>query len=225
MIEIKGLHDGILLIPYLVLSKGSTAIIGPNASGKTTFLELCAGLRSPQEGTITIDRMPPSTLDIGWVDEFPDRTLLFNNVFEEIAAPLRFRFIPCGNIAEMVIKIAKRLGIKHLLPRPTIDLSAGEKTLVSLAAAIIASPIALILDEFDSHLDLASRVNAESIIQSSSSRYILFCTQQMDAAAQADTVIYLNSGRVAYQGRPNEVFSSLKNSCFYPFMWRLTGCN
>lgn len=225
MIEIREVYDGILSIPHLSLPEGSTAVIGPNASGKTTFLELIAGLRTPQQGTITIDGKLPSAHNLGWVGEFPDCTLLFNRVFDEIAAPLRFRFVPCSDIAGRVTDIANQFGIEHLLQRQTSDLSAGEKTLVSLSAALIASPVALILDEFDSHLDLATRITVEAIIQSSCSRYILFCTQHMDAAAQANTIIYFNSGRVEFKGHPQEVFSSLKDSCFYPLMWRLTGCS
>ena len=95
MITIENLRYRTLSIEDLRIAPGITSVIGPNGSGKTTLLKLLAGIAVPDAGTILIDGMPPRNAEIGWVNEFPDRNILFGNAFEEIASPLRFRHLPC----------------------------------------------------------------------------------------------------------------------------------
>ncbi len=156
-----------LAIDALTIKPGITTIIGANGSGKTTFLKLCAGIAVPDSGTLLIDDVPPRETEIGWVNEFPDRNILFVNVFDEIASPLRFRRIPCDEIDSNVRACAETMGITHLLKRAVRELSGGEKVLVSLAAALVHHPKVLVLDEYDSHLDAHSLAKIEQGIRTS----------------------------------------------------------
>jgi energy-coupling factor transport system ATP-binding protein len=221
MIIIENLHYRNLTIDGRTIEPGITTIIGANGSGKTTFLKICAGIIVPDSGTIMVDDAPPRQTDIGWVNEYPDRNLLFVNVSDEIASPLRFRHDSCDSVDSAMKSCAETLGITHLLKRAVRELSGGEKILVSLAAALIHHPKVLVLDEYDSHLDAHFKEKNEQIIRSSGAEYIIRCTQQMDTAIQSDRILFFDSGRVIHDGTPHDVFSFLKGTSYYPLLW---GC-
>ncbi|HZD44243.1 MAG TPA: ATP-binding cassette domain-containing protein, partial [Methanomicrobiales archaeon] len=90
MITLTDIQHRILEIPRLEIGNGLTALIGPNGSGKTTLLEICAGMTLPERGSIRLDGLSPRECTVGWVGEYPDRNMLFDRVYDEIASPLRF---------------------------------------------------------------------------------------------------------------------------------------
>jgi len=224
MIELEGIHHHILAIPHLSLEEGKTAVIGANGSGKTTLLELCAGMNLPHRGCILIDGAGPRSCEVGWVCEFPDRNLLFERVVDEIASPLRFNFVEESIIGERVALISEQLAISHLLGSRTHDLSGGEKALVSLATASIMNPHVLVIDEADSHLDAGAAARMYDLVDRVGAPYMLYCTQDMQRAAAADRVLFLKEGGVEAYGPPDSVFSALRDTCFYPPLWRLDQC-
>ncbi|OPY37712.1 MAG: Trehalose/maltose import ATP-binding protein MalK [Methanoregula sp. PtaU1.Bin051] len=222
MIEITGLRHRTLTINHLTITPGRTFLIGPNGSGKTTLLRLISGIDEPESGTIIIDGNVPRMVETGWVNEYPDRNILFSQVYDEIAAAPRFAHLSCPDTETQVLDLSFRIGLKHILRRNVRDLSGGEKVLVAIAAAIISRPALLVLDEYDSHLDPESCHQIDTILRSGEMRYIIGCTQHMDIAATGDHVIALERGRVAYTGSPSEVFRHYENTAFYPNSWRIT---
>jgi len=210
-----------LAIDSLEIKPGITTIIGANGSGKTTFLKLCAGIATPDSGTLLIDGVPPRETETGWVNEFPDRNFLFVNVFDEIASPLRFRRIPCNENDSNVRACAETLGITYLLQRAVRELSGGEKVLVSLAAAMVHRPKVLVLDEYDSHLDSHYMAKIEQGIRTSRADYVIRCTQQMDTAICSDHLLFFDSSRITHAGPPQDFFPFLKGTAYYPLLW---GC-
>jgi energy-coupling factor transport system ATP-binding protein len=112
------------------------------------------------------------------------------------------------------------VGIANLRTRPMQDLSGGEKVLVALAAALVFRPQVLVLDEYDSHLDGNRAVEIARVIRKSSIPYIIHCTQDTEAAASGDSVIFLEDGKVRYAGTPGTVFASLAGTGYYPLSWR-----
>lgn len=220
MIEVRDLRYGSLHISTLDLPRGITTVIGRNGSGKTTLLRLCAGIAIPDAGTILIDGRSPRQAETGWINEFPDRNMLFSNVRDEIASPLRFRYADPDETDRSVQRIADRLGIRNLLSRSIQSLSGGEKVLVALAAALVADPEILILDEYDSHLDEQRCFQIERILSESGCDYILRCTQQMETAGKSDYLVMLENGRPVHTGVPQDVFPLLATTLFYPLSWR-----
>jgi energy-coupling factor transporter ATP-binding protein EcfA2 len=210
-----------LAIDALTINSGITTIIGANGSGKTTFLKLCAGIALPDSGTLMIDDALPRETETGWVNEFPDRNILFVNVFDEIASTLRFHRTPCDEIDSNVRACAETMGITHLLKKALRELSGGEKVLVSLAAALVHRPKVLVLDEYDSHLDARSLAKIEQGIRTSGAKYVIRCTQQMDTAINSDYLLFFDSGRITHAGPPDNIFPFLKGTAYYPLLW---GC-
>lgn len=221
MIEITRLRHHALAIDRLLIDGGVTGVIGANGSGKTTFLRLLAGIILPESGDIRIDGASPRETEVGWVNEYPDRNILFSRVYDEIASPLRFRHMPCPAIDAQVRAIAEAMKIDHLLERPVKEISGGEKVLVAITSAIIHRPRLLIQDEYDSHLDAARCAQIDELIGKSGTRYVIRCTQQMETAALCDHLIFINGGRIAASGVPQEVFESLQDTSFYPSSRRL----
>lgn len=220
MITFENIRFRDLAIASLTLAPGVTSLIGPNGAGKSTFLKLCAGIAEPETGTVRVDGRSPRETETGYVNEFPDRNLLFSTVQDELASPLRFRHAACTETAREVTGCAKLWGISSLLDRDVQDLSGGEKSLVALATACITRPRVLVLDEYDSHLDADRCAAVEQTLRASGAAYIIRCTQQMETAAGGDQILFLERGNVVHKGTPAAVFSSLSGTPFYPLSWR-----
>lgn len=220
MIGFENVRFRDLSVASLALPTGITTLIGPNGAGKSTFLKLCAGIAEPEEGTVTVDGRTPRQTEVGYVNEFPDRNLLFSTVNDELASPLRFRKMSCAETEREVGACSERWGIARLLGREVRDLSGGEKCLVALATACIARPHLLVLDEYDSHLDAGRCAAAERILRSSGAAYIIRCTQQMETAAESDQILYIEGGSIVHTGTPAAVFGQLSGTPFYPLSWR-----
>lgn len=220
MITAENIRYRTIDIDHLHIAPGITSVIGPNGSGKTTLLKLLAGIAVPDAGTILIDGIQPRNAEIGWVNEFPDRNILFGSVFEEIASPLRFRHLPCSEIEQRVELSMKSMGITYLAARPVRELSGGEKVLVALAAALISRPQVLVLDEYDSHLDATRAGEIVRIIRKSGIPTVIHCTQDCEAAASTDSTIFLETGKILHSGKPEDVFALLAGTAYYPLSWR-----
>ncbi len=216
MIELSGIRHTNLDISSLRIPPGTTSVIGPNGSGKTMLLKLLAGITLPQSGTVFIDGLHPREIETGWVNEFPDRNILFGTVFDEVASSLRFRHLPDKDVERTVEILLDSMGISPLTDRPVYDLSGGEKVLVALAAALVHTPRFLVLDECDSHLDNNRARQIERIVQERRIPYVIWCTQQVESAIRSDHVIFLENGRVAFDGLPTDVFAQLHGTPFYP---------
>ena len=223
MIGIRGIRQGILEIDALEIPPGSTAVIGKNGSGKTTLLKILAGITKPGSGTVLVDGRNPGETDVGWLNEYPDKNMLFGRVSDEIASPLRFSGVPCDEVRERVRALSGRLGIMPLLVRNTRDLSGGEKVLAALATALITRPSVLVMDEVDSHLDERLRRLFTELPDFQDPQYRIWCTQDMELAARSDHLLVLDHGRVAGFGSPGTVFPGLAGGCLYPFSWRCAG--
>ena len=222
MIELSGLSYRLIMIDSLTIPPGITSVIGPNGSGKTTLLRLCSGIAVPEAGVIHIDGKTPRETDIGCVNEFPDKNILFSRVSDEIASALRFSHVPCDETDRAVKMIAHQMNITHLLERTIRELSGGEKVLVALASALVQHPKILVLDEYDSHLDETQCLHIEELIRSFRVPYVIRCTQQMETAARGDYLLVMENGRITFSGNPVEVFASLDQTPFFPLSWR---CN
>ncbi len=221
MIRVRGMRHHLIDIERLDVEGNRVALIGPNGAGKTTLLEVLAGMDRIREGSATVLGKSPHEVKVGWVGEFPDRTMLFSRVCDEVASSLRFTKVEQTEADRIVLEAMAMLGRPDLLKRYTRSLSGGEKALVAFAAAIVNSPDILILDEVDSHLDEATVKMIADAVQRSGIP-TLFCTQDMDRAATADHVIFLRDGKVEFSGPPAEVFGQLQDGCFYPSLWRLS---
>ncbi|MDD1656011.1 MAG: energy-coupling factor ABC transporter ATP-binding protein [Methanomicrobiales archaeon] len=220
MIRVEGLVHDSLAIPALEIPDGETAVIGPNGAGKTTLLRILSGITLPAQGSVRVDGIPPREREVGWVGEYPDRNFLFDRVRDEIASPLRFRHLPCGETDARVQEVAEMLGIARLRDRSVMALSGGEKVLVALAAALVSRPRLLLMDEVDSHLDPDTVLLMEAALRRAGCPAVIRVTAQMESALRASHLVFLQGGKVLHQGPPDRVFSALEDTAFLPPLWR-----
>ena len=149
----------------VVQDYSKVAVIGKSGCGKTTLLNIIAGLLSPDDGEIIYkdfsltsksNSKERSDFRFNHVGIIPQRLCLINeyNVFQNIAYPLRLKGVKDNKfIIDKVKDIANRLNIAELLNKKTSLLSTGQCQRVALARAIITSPPILLADEPTSALD------------------------------------------------------------------------
>lgn len=149
---------------------GSIAVItGPTGSGKSTILRGIAGLLSHVDGgeisgTLRVagtDRATAPPRDtarlIGVVLQNPRAAFATTRVRDEISLALDLRGVPSGTAGARVLEVAEGIGVSTLLDRNLSTLSAGEATLVAIAAAVVDHPVLLLVDEPLADLDTAAR--------------------------------------------------------------------
>ncbi len=156
MIAVEGLSirqgafalDG---VTFTVPTGGYAVLMGPTGGGKTTLLEVIAGLRRPAAGRVVlagrdVTAIPPAARNVGYVPQdgvlFPTMT-----VRENLAFALRVRAVSQKDIDARVTELAEQLGLTPLLPRRAVGLSGGEAQRVALGRALAFRPPVLLLDE------------------------------------------------------------------------------
>ena len=150
---------------------GLTALFGPSGAGKTSVLNMVAGLLKPDRGHIRIgDRtlfgegidLPPEARRVGYVFQdgrlFPHRRVRANLSYGLDLAPPGSRWMGLDEAARF-------LGIGHLLGRWPQSLSGGEAQRVAIGRALLAGPEILLMDEPLSSLDAARRGDIMVVIE------------------------------------------------------------
>ena len=196
------------------------AILGPNASGKSTLLTLIAGLNKPLSGRIEIDGVEVSQIDlrtraqqIALVQQ--ESELLFPlRVWEYVLQGRypygrRLRFESAEDCLHAGNALAQ-VGADALRDRWMDRLSGGEKQRVILARALAQRPSLLLLDEPTQHLDIGGKVELLRRLRrlADENRYaVLVVTHELDLAAEfCDRIVLLHKGKCLRVGKPAEVY-------------------
>ncbi|MBM3189576.1 MAG: ABC transporter ATP-binding protein, partial [Chloroflexi bacterium] len=192
------------------------AIVGRTGAGKTTLINLIAGLYRPEAGQIAIAGYAPHRLDpsdrrrlIGIV---PQNVQLFEGtVLENIT--LRDETIPL----EAVIGAAQTVGLHEAiealpdgygsrLGEGNGSLSYGQTQLLALARAIVTDPPLLLLDEPTSGLDaVTERAVYDAFRAAGRSRTILTISHRLSGVIDADQVHIMANGQIVQSGAPGEL--------------------
>ncbi len=192
-------------------------LFGPSGAGKTTILELIAGIKSGYDGRITIKGRPTEGMSI------QDRnvSMAFENyalyphlsVGENIAFPLRSPRAAKLSEAEIAKKVqwtADELGIGQLLDRRPLQLSGGQKQRVSLARALVRQADVYLLDEPIAHLDAklrsVARANLKAMARNLGATIVYVTHDFREALGLSDRVLMLNEGRVLQIAEPRTLY-------------------
>jgi len=197
-----------------------TALIGPNATGKSTFFKCVAGLLKIDATTITVTGENSSQLGRS---AWNRKVCYMPQAFSSNAALTVFDVILLArkNLAgwrvsdddvDVVAATLEKVSISHLSETFVGDLSGGQQQMVSIAQTLVRDPALFLLDEPTSALDLRHQLQIMSIIRDESrARNILSIVALHDlnlAARFADHVVLMRKGQVILSGTPQEVLSS-----------------
>lgn len=196
-------------VSFAVPRGSVTALLGGNGAGKTTTLSMILGLLLPSAGQISIlgvDMLRERHKVLPWMNfsspyvDLPHRLTVQQNL--TIYAELYSVPQPRMRIAEL----AHELDFEGLLRRPFGKLSAGQKTRVALAKALINRPMALLLDEPTASLDpdTAEWVRAWlSRYRDESGATILLASHNMiEVERICDNILMMRQGRIVDEGSP-----------------------
>jgi ABC-type nitrate/sulfonate/bicarbonate transport system ATPase subunit len=190
------IRDLIVNISFQVVPGMVTSLLGPSGAGKTTLLRIIAGLEKNYTGAVFIDDhrvlKPNLSAQLVFQDNrlLPWKTAKQNVEFGQIRRDRRL-FGPMD--AEGWLE---RLGLEDRVNAFPGEMSGGEQSRVALARALISSPAVLLLDEPLKNVDLSSRLELISLLQSLVEQFSLTVVMVShdvdDAALLSDEVIVLD---------------------------------
>lgn len=211
-----GKRRGVENLSLTIADKEFVAMFGPAGAGKTTTLNLIAGIVTPNQGTVKIggrdiDGLEPAERNVAMVFEsyalYPQLT-----VFDNMAFPLRspkFR-LPEDQVKERVTQYAKVMKIDHLLGRQITALSNGQRQRTALGRALVRKPDIFLLDEPLSHLDAKLRHSMRAELKEMRSQLgttTLYVTHDyLEAMSLGDRIVVINEGQTLQIGTPKEIY-------------------
>ena len=224
-------RDPVLRDVCLDLAPGEQVLVlGSSGAGKSTLLQLVSGVIphsvvATVDGTVTVggvDTRDTTVVElsrtVGLLAQDPASGVCLPTVEEEVALPLENRAVDPAAISGRIDTALAAAGVGHLRERRTARLSGGEGQRVALAAALVAEPAVLLLDEPTSMLDSAGVAAVRSAIASSVARYapaVILVEHRLDEfagragldALPGRSIVLDAAGAVAADGPTREVLS------------------
>jgi molybdate transport system ATP-binding protein len=198
---------------------GVTALFGPSGAGKTSLINMVAGLIRPDAGRISVNglclfdsqrriNLPPEKRRIGYVFQdgrlLPHLSVRANLTYGMHLTPADRRFVTFEAVVEL-------LGIGHLLSRRPAKLSGGEKQRVAIGRALLTSPAMLLMDEPLASLDASRKSEVLPFIMQLSREYaipILYVSHIMNEILNlADRLVIMDGGHVVAFGDLDDLLS------------------
>ena len=199
-------------------------ILGRTGCGKSTLIQIMAGLLTPTAGTVMLDgqdiharRYDRSILrrKVGIVFQYPECQLFETTVEKDVAFGLKHSGLSAAEKQARVRWALETVGFsfEKVHDQPPMGLSGGEKRRVAIAGVLAMRPQCIVLDEATAMLDPIGRSEVISTIERlnrDEGITVVLITHHMNEAEHADRVIVMNDGLVVMDGKPREVFTRKK---------------
>jgi molybdate transport system ATP-binding protein len=204
----------------------TTVLLGESGAGKSTVLQLLAGLQHPQQGHISFDPIiyfdseqkivvPPQERPFGYV--FQDYILFPHlTVFENVAFGLRAQRLPNHLIRS---RVSEALDLVHLVgydARKPAQLSGGQQQRVAIARALALQPQLLLLDEPLAALDVQTRREVRQELQHILAELhittIMVTHQYLEALLFGHSILVLDDGHIIQQGDQRDLLEYPRSS-------------
>ena len=197
------------------------AILGSNGSGKSTFSKHLNAILTPTEGTVWVDGKDTSDYNNVWevretagmVFQNPDNQIIGQVVEEDVGFGPENLGVPTAEIWQRVEESLKAVGMWEYRKHSPNKLSGGQKQRVSIAGVLAMHPKCIVLDEPTAMLDPNGRyevIRAARALNEVEKVTVILITHYMEEVIFADKVFVMDSGHIAMQGTPREIFSRVE---------------
>ena len=195
-----------------------TAVLGHNGSGKSTLAKLLNGPYIPTAGRVTVCGMDTALDENTWeirrragmVFQNPDNQLVASIVRDDVAFGLENIGVPSAEMPARIEKALTAVGMLAHIDRAPHTLSGGQKQRIAIAGILAMEPQALILDEATAMLDPKGRQEVFGVVERLNRERgitVVWITHFMEEAARCRRVVVMDSGRIALDGTPEQVFT------------------
>ncbi len=209
----------------LSIAAGQTvALIGPTKSGKSTLVDILAGLIKPAPGTFLFEgadvAAPTFDIDqlrnsVGVVFQSPEAQIFEETVGKDVSFGPRRKRVSLAESRRLVQESLEAVGLPYedFRTRYTYALSGGQKRRVAIAGVLALQPKVIIFDEPTAGLDPRGRRDLLHLIATLKQRHDLTTTtiyassSLEDVIDLADIIHVLDQGRVAFSGAPREILA------------------
>ncbi|XAS76435.1 ATP-binding cassette domain-containing protein [Dermatophilaceae bacterium Sec6.4] len=184
--------------------------VGGNGAGKTTTMRMIMGVLASDEGTITWDGAPVSTADRRSFGYMPEERGLYpkQSVISQLIYLGRLQGLAKQAAADSAGRLLDRFDLRERAADKLESLSLGNQQRVQIAAAVIAHPRLLILDEPFSGLDPAAVDSMADLLREHTARGVgvLFSSHQLELVERlCDRLIVLSHGKIVASGTADEL--------------------
>ncbi|PCR99444.1 ABC transporter ATP-binding protein [Lactococcus fujiensis] len=189
-------------------------LLGASGSGKSTILNIIAGLLDATEGDVILDGkrindLPSNKRNVHTI--FQSYALFPNmNVYDNVAFALKIKGLDKKEIAVRVKEALEMVQLGGYEKRAIAKLSGGQKQRVAIARAIIDRPKVLLLDESLSALDMKLRKDMQyelrELQQNLGITFIFVTHDQEEALAMSDWIFIMNDGEIVQSGTPTDIY-------------------
>jgi NitT/TauT family transport system ATP-binding protein len=175
------------------------SVFGPNGCGKSTLINIIAGLIPPDAGEILFDGKPLRAIKFGYVfQNYREAMFPWLRSIDNIEYPLKLMKLPKAERRARAERMVENLGVKIDLNRYPYELSGGQQQLVSIMRALVVEPEILFLDEPFSALDyemtLFMRAQLQRIFLETRTTTVLVSHDLEEAVYLADRILLLSRG-------------------------------
>lgn len=205
----------------LSVKKGEwVTILGKNGCGKTTLARHLNALLPVQGGTLTVAGLDVSDKNNMWavrgkcamVFQNPDNQFVSSLIEEDVSFGPRNFGVPEEEIGERVKWALSAVGMRGFEKHSPHMLSGGQKQRIAIAGVLAIKPDIIIFDEVTSMLDPIGRKEVLSAVKSlhAQGHTILMISHYVEEAVFSDTVVIMNSGRIAAKGAPQKILTDMQ---------------
>ena len=197
-------------------------ILGRTGCGKSTLIQIMAGLLTPTAGTVMLDgqdiharRYDRSILrrKVGIVFQYPECQLFETTVEKDVAFGLKHSGLSAAEKQARVRWALETVGFsfEKVHDQPPMGLSGGEKRRVAIAGVIAMEPKVLVLDEPTAGLDPQGRdailAQIQAYHRAKGAAVVLVSHSMEEIARNVDRIVVLSDGKVYMEGTPKQVFA------------------
>lgn len=184
------------------------SIFGPNGCGKSTLINMMAGLAPTDGGTILFGGKPARQTRLSYVfQNYREALFPWLSAFDNIAYPLRIAGVPAAERRARVEAIVAAFGLPIDLRRYPYELSGGQQQSVSILRALVTEPEVLFLDEPFSALDFETTLLMRDRLQDVQAR---FGTTTMIVSHDLEEAVYLADTILLLTRHPTRIAAELR---------------